>query len=119
MSGRYVGMSGDTLFLHTNATLQPVRTFAIDSLWTRHRPIGREGIHGMVIGVGVGSAILLVEALPHIFDCWRFDVFAGSSTQCHSRVRLHASTVALTTGIGTVLGALAGLISPEWKRRIP
>jgi len=46
ISGRYVGIVGDTMLLSATAAATRVGVVVFDSLWTRHRPIVSNAIRG-------------------------------------------------------------------------
>jgi hypothetical protein len=114
LSGRYVGIVGDTMLLSANR----VGTVVFDSLWTWHRPIVSNAIRGALLGALVGGAYRLVHTARVWCDS-SFTSYFYPWPDCRGRVG-NIGRGALT---GALVGAVAGValaeIRPIWKLRFP
>jgi len=114
VSGRYVGIVGDTMLLSATR----VGTVVFDSLWTRHRPVVSNAIRGALLGAFVGGAYRLVRTARVSCDS-SFTSYFYPWPDCQGRVG-NIGRGALT---GALVGAVAGVvlaeIRPKWKLRFP
>ena len=114
VSGRFGGVSGDTILLDTGSVLR-VRAEEIDSLWRGGRAAGKGARTGAIAGgisgaVALGTlAALLVEGLCETDDC------NGSSAAVVGGL----IGGAIGTGSGALLGAIIGSGVPAWKVLYP
>ncbi len=113
ISGRYVGIVGDTMLLSATR----VGTVVFDSLWTRHRPVVSNAIRGALLGALVSGAYRLVRTAR--VWCDSFTSYYYPWPDCRGRVG-NIGRGALT---GALVGAVAGValaeIRPKWKLRFP
>jgi len=118
ISGRYVGIVGDTMLLNANTAPTRVGLIVFDSMWTRHRPIASNAIRGALLGALVGGAYRLVRTARVSCDS-SFTSYFFPWPDCQGRVG-NIGRGALT---GALVGAVAGValaeIRPKWKLRFP
>jgi hypothetical protein len=117
ISGRYVGLVGDTLLLDAStANAGPV---VFDSLWTRHRDIGLNALRGAAAGALVGGAWGLMRSVR--VSCKSASLSSGFFPWPDCRDR--AGNIGRGALAGAVIGAVArvalGELFPKWKRRFP
>jgi len=117
ISGRYVGIVGDTMLLSATAAPTRVGVVLFDSLWTRHRPIVSNAIRGALLGALVGGAYRVVRTAR--VWCDSFTSYYYPWPDCSGRVG-NIGRGALTGAlIGAAAGAALGEVFPKWKLRFP
>ena len=117
ISGRYVGLVGDTLLLDAStANAGPV---VFDSLWTRQRDIGLNALRGAAAGALIGGAWGLMRSVRA--SCKSASPWSGffPLPDCPDRARNIGRGALAGAAIGAVARVALGELFPKWKRHFP
>jgi hypothetical protein len=116
ISGRFLGMVGDSVILHAQTGAVLVHPLAIDSIWTRHRPIASNALRGAWDGAVTGVVIQVISGLR--VSCHESSSFLNLPA-CRLTVGKVGRAAALGGAIGGAGGLVVGVAFPQWKLRFP
>ena len=119
LSGRYAGIVGDTMVLRPSGAATRLSTAALDSVWTRHRPVVSKGIQGMLLGALLGSVWELAATLKG--SCHSTSVASARFPYpaCHFNAGHVGRSAARWAAVGGAAGIALGVAFPVWELRFP